>query len=226
MIQIWAAGVCWRSADISEWLPHRSWCSTFPLVWLPITTPLVKIAATAATAPAAIATDAAIRFRRFSGQRHLTRDRAVRGAVPVTTSVGEFDGSETGSPVAVDVGSVVGSLVAVGSAVSSEFGSGLGSAGCPGVSVIPSTLATDGMRRICPTEEDAVDDAGASVYRAERFSPSHQPRTAYLIAHHPRRTLAYPQPFLSWVPDTRSGRKEPRWLQAWLESFSCCSNWC
>jgi hypothetical protein len=120
------------------------------------------MAATTTTAPAATATDAAIRFRRFSGQRHLARDSEVGGAVPVTSAVGVLVaagvGSVVGSPVAVGVRSAVGSLVAagVGSVVSFEFGSG-GVSLDPGVSVISSSLPTDVMRRMCRDEVDAVN---------------------------------------------------------------------
>jgi hypothetical protein len=152
MIQIWAVRVCSRSADISEWWPHCSWCSPSPPACAPTATPLVKMAVTTATAPTTIATEAAIRFRRFSGQRHLARDCAVRGAVPVTSAVGALVaagiGSVVGSPVAAGVGSAVDSLVPVGidSVVPSGFGSGGGLSGRPGISVISSTLPTDVMR--------------------------------------------------------------------------------
>jgi hypothetical protein len=164
MIKTWPVGVCSRSADISEWWPDRAF-SPSPPACTPTATPPVKMAATTATAPAAIATDAAIRFRRFSGQRHLARDSEVGGAVPVTSAVGVLAaagvGSVVGSPVAVGVGSAVGSLVAagVGSVVSFEFGSGGVSLG-PRVSVISSSLPTDVMRRMCRSEVDAVIQAG------------------------------------------------------------------
>jgi hypothetical protein len=140
----------------------------------------VKMAATTATAPAAMATDAAIRFRRFSGQRHLARDSEVGGAVPVTSTVvlvAAGVGSVVGSPVAVGVGSAVGSLVAagVGSVVSFEFGSGGVSLG-PGVSVISSRLPTDVMRRMCRSEVDAVNQAGGFAAHDPslwRSSPPH-----------------------------------------------------
>jgi hypothetical protein len=168
MIQIWPVGECSLPADISEWLLHRSWCSPTPSACAPTTTPLVKITATTAKAPATIATDAAIRFSRFFGQRRPARDSAVVGAVPVISTVGALVaaviGSVVGSPVAVRVGSVVGSLVAVGvasvvSVVSFDLGSGVGLLGRPGVSVIPLTLPTDVMRRMGRSEEDAVNGA-------------------------------------------------------------------
>jgi hypothetical protein len=114
------------------------------------------MAVTTATAPAAIATDATIRFRRFSGQRHLAGDSDVRAAGLVTWAVGVLVvagvGSVAGSPVAV-VDSAVGSLVAAG-VVSSEFGSRGVS---PGVSVISWSLPADVMPRICRSEVDAVN---------------------------------------------------------------------
>ena len=164
MIKTWPVGVCSRSADISEWWPLRA-CSPAPPACAPTATPPVKMAATTAIAPAAIATDAAIRFRRFSGQRHLARDSEAGGAVPVTSAVGVLVaagiGSVGGSPVAVGLGSAVGSLVAagVGSVVSFEFGSGGVSLG-PAVSVISSSLPTDVMRRMCRSEVDAVNQPG------------------------------------------------------------------
>ena len=164
MIKTWPIGVCSRSADISEWSPRRAF-SPSPPACVPTATPPVKMAATTATAPAATATDAAIRFRRFWGQRHLARDSEVGGAVPVTSAGGVLVvagvGSVAGSPVAVGVGPGVGSLVAagVGSVASFEFGSGGVSLG-PGVSVIPSSLPTDVMRRMCRSEVDPVNQAG------------------------------------------------------------------
>src|ERR1700745_518284 len=98
MIKTWPVGVCSRSADISESWPHRA-CSPSPPACAPTATPPVKMAATTATAPAEIATDAAIRFRRFAGQRHLARDSEVGGALPATSAVGVL--------VAAGVGSVV-----------------------------------------------------------------------------------------------------------------------
>jgi hypothetical protein len=81
MIHTSPIGVSPRPADAAEWRPHWTWLSPSPPACAPTATPLVKMAPTTATVPAAMATDAAMRFRVVSGHRHRERLTVGVGSV-------------------------------------------------------------------------------------------------------------------------------------------------